>query len=125
MKNLLKTNHPKNCSFSSKLNWFLFFTLLVLVLNLDTTKTIKEKTNNKNEKTDTNKEKNTKSNTDTSVQGALKGIFWVQRMYPGNDVFDLIKESEYKNTKKYLEVNDQVIFIAKSKAGFCGLNVLY
>ena len=35
-------------------------------------------------------------------------------MYPGNDVFDLIKESEYANSKKYLEVNDNVIYFSKS-----------
>lgn len=44
----------------------------------------------------------------------IKGYFWVQRMYPGNDPIDNLKESEYSTSKKYLEANDQIIFIANS-----------
>ena len=116
MKNLINNNSFKRSSYSSKLNWFLFFTLLVLVLNLDTnSNTFKEtKTKTETEKKLNTEKTNTNTESASTLSAALKGNFWVQRMYPGNDVFDNIKESEYSNSKKYLEVNDEVIFIAKS-----------
>ena len=123
MKNLIINNPLKSSSYSSRLSWFLFFTLLVLVINLEAnSNTFKEtlaekkelKKNENKLKTTTNTESNTETETLTSLSSVLKGFFWVQRMYPGNDVFDNIKESEFVNSKKYLEVNDEIIYIAES-----------
>lgn len=47
----------------------------------------------------------------TTMNEALKGFFYVQRMYPGNDPFENMKESQYEAKKVYLEVNDKLIFI--------------
>lgn len=45
----------------------------------------------------------------------IRGYFWVQKLYPGNDPIDNIKESEFHATKKYFEVNDEMIFFAPSQ----------
>ena len=136
MKNLIKINSQKSSSYFSRLNWFLFFTLLVLVINLEVNSNEKKelKNNEKNLNTNTNTKTETKTNTNTntntntktetetetetlteaSLSSTLKGIFWVQRMYPGNDVLDNMLESEYTNSKRYLEVNDEIVYIAES-----------
>jgi hypothetical protein len=44
----------------------------------------------------------------------FRSYFYVQRLYPGTDPLDIIKESEFESKKKILEVNDNVIFIAES-----------
>lgn len=44
----------------------------------------------------------------------LRGYFYVQKLYPGNDPLENIKESEYHMSKKYFEVNDEMIFFVKS-----------
>jgi hypothetical protein len=44
----------------------------------------------------------------------LREYFYVQRMYPGTDPLDNMLESESTSEKKFLEVNDQVIYIANN-----------
>jgi hypothetical protein len=46
----------------------------------------------------------------------FRGYFYIQRFYPGNDIIDSIKESEFHTELMFFEVNKDVIFIAKSLA---------
>lgn len=113
MKNLIN-NNLKSSSFFSRLNWFMFFTLLVLVINLEVNTNNKEKNQKLLKTKNTNANEKTEVYTEATLSSVLKGMYWVQRMYPGSDVFDAMNESEYKNKKVYLEVNDEILFIAES-----------
>jgi hypothetical protein len=46
----------------------------------------------------------------TNMKNPLKGYYWIQRMYPGSDPIENIKESEFNSALKFLEVNDEMIF---------------
>jgi hypothetical protein len=89
-----------NCKSHTKYEWFLFYLIILLSLSFS----LNNKTNN------------SKSNTSTKSKTKLplRNYFWIQRLYPGSDPIDNIKESEFNSEKKFLEINDEVIFIAKS-----------
>jgi len=57
---------------------------------------------------------NDKSSLISKMSKNFRDYFYVQRLYPGTDPLDNMKESEFQSKKKFLEVNDNVIFIAKS-----------
>lgn len=44
----------------------------------------------------------------------LRGYFYIQRFYPGNDAIDSIKESEFHTRIMFFEVNKDVIYFSKS-----------
>jgi hypothetical protein len=44
----------------------------------------------------------------------LRGYYYIQRFYPGNDAIDSIKESEFHTQLMFFEVNKNVIYFAKS-----------
>ena len=46
----------------------------------------------------------------------FRGYFYIQRFYPGNDMIDSIKESEFHTELRFFEVNKDVIFFAKTLA---------
>jgi len=79
----------------NKPEWFFFFIILLITLTIS----------------------NSKSSLKLNLNSAaipLRNYFYIQRLYPGNDPLDNIKESEFNSEKKFLEVNDEVIFLARS-----------
>ena len=79
--------------------WFFFFSIIIICMNLYKS----GHSNNKN-----------LSSLISKMQKNLRNYFYVQRLYPGTDPLDNMKESELKSNKKFVEVNDNVIFIAQS-----------
>lgn len=46
----------------------------------------------------------------------FRGYYYIQRFYPGNDLIDSIKESEFHTNLWFVEVNKDAITMAKSLA---------
>jgi len=55
-----------------------------------------------------------KSKIKTKRDQPLRGYFFIQRFYPGNDAIDSIKESEFHTRLMFFEVNKDVIYFTKS-----------
>jgi len=53
-------------------------------------------------------------NTRAKFDKPLRGYFYIQRFYPGNDAIDNIKESEFHTRLMFFEVNKDVIYFSKS-----------
>jgi len=112
--------YSKNGSKLSNLAWFLFLTTLFIIFNSSLINSIKannelnNSSNNSNSKSSTSTSSSSTSESLLSTSAPLRDYFYIQRFYPGNDVLDSLKESEYSNTKKYLEINDEIIFFAQS-----------
>jgi len=53
-------------------------------------------------------------NTKVSFDKPLRGYYYIQRFYPGNDAIDNIKESEFHTRLMFFEVNKDVIYFSKS-----------
>jgi len=88
---------------NSNFEWFLFLMLIILIsLTVSKNKISNENTSQK--------ESLIKSLTNV----AFRNYYYIQRLYPGNDPIDNIKESEFSSEKKFLEVNDEVLFLVKS-----------
>lgn len=114
----------------TKAQWFFFFLTLLICLNIIKINFLNAKST-KNTETNLNKNSNQNQNENKSKESEksnnkakskllmqmsknLREYFYVQRMYPGTDPLDNMKESEFTSTKKFLEVNDNVIIMAKS-----------
>jgi len=50
----------------------------------------------------------------TGNEAPLRGYYWVQRFYPGNDPIDNVKESEFHTRQMYFELNKEMLFFSKS-----------
>ncbi len=53
--------------------------------------------------------------TEANMKGPFKGYFWVQRMFPGSDPIDNIKESEFHTRRVLIEANDEMIFFREGE----------
>ena len=56
-----------------------------------------------------------KMEVENSMKVPFKGYFFVQRLYPGSDPIDNIKESEFHTKKLFLEANDQMVFLREKE----------
>lgn len=50
----------------------------------------------------------------TNIDKPLRGYYYIQRFYPGNDAIDNIKESEFHTRLMFFELNKDVIYFSKS-----------
>ena len=47
-------------------------------------------------------------------EAPLRGYFFIQRFYPGNDPIDNVKESEFHTRQMFFELNKEMLFFSKS-----------
>lgn len=52
---------------------------------------------------------------ENTMKVPFKGYFFIQRLYPGSDPIDNIKESEFHTKKLFLEANDEMIFLREKE----------
>ena len=53
--------------------------------------------------------------TEANMKVPFKGYFWLQRMFPGSDPIDNIKESEFHTRRVLVEANDEMIFFREGE----------
>lgn len=56
----------------------------------------------------------TSSKMEALTKMPLRGYYFIQRLYPGGDALDQLKESEFHTNHRYFEVNDEIIFFTKN-----------
>jgi hypothetical protein len=83
--------------------WFFFYLVILICLNLQ-----------KAHKSKSSEKSSIKSTLLSTMQKNLRAYFYVQRLYPGTDPLDNMLESELQSNKKFIEVNDNVIFMTES-----------
>lgn len=53
--------------------------------------------------------------TEANVKAPFRGYFWLQRMFPGSDPIDNIKESEFHTRKVLIEANEEMIYFREGE----------
>jgi len=109
----INTTNQKISSIRNNIPWFLFLATLIIIFNSNLIKA-KSKTDKENSTSKVTKSSKIAEESLLQTSQPLSDYFYIQRLYPGNDALDALKESEYSSSKRYLQINDEVIIIAKS-----------